>query len=583
MCSLQEFEEFSRDLSRWRRELGRSRLPASWGGEEDLRRLGALLGNLCRRLRDGPTAPVRLAFFGPTGAGKSKLFNSLLGATVSPSGFRRPCTRQAVYFLHDDWRLLAPSLEGRVETHRDGDWKDLVLVDTPDFDSVEADNRLEAERVLLESDAVLFITDSLKYADASTWEYLEALRAVRKPCRLVLNKVRHPDAVEDFARRLREHWGEASPEAVAVTFPDLAIDDDELVPRDHGSLCDLRRALDDWLGDGRARKVAVGVFRAELERLHQEAGALLDRLRTGRAELVGIRSRLAQRYGLAAESIGGELPSPLDPALKSEVHRRVLERLEKIDVLRYPRRLIAAPFEGIRRWWMGKRPPEPPAPEDGRTAAASAASFQVLESTLLRLSVETREDIRGVEGWREPLGRSVYQDLCFSHEELLELYSTRLDSFREWVAREAREVAAELTGQNKMTFVLSQVLFNAVLVGVQIHTGGVLTILELGLDSILSPLVAKAVGLAISSDKVRDFEERAHEEHRRLLQEVLVLGRTRFEQFLDRQSEGLGTLESLVEEFVRYRGKEEAMTAHFCGEPKQELALRSEKETGEPA
>src|SRR5262245_24842215 len=42
-------------------------------------RVGDALRNVERRLIEGARAPLRFAIFGPTGAGKSKLFNSLVG------------------------------------------------------------------------------------------------------------------------------------------------------------------------------------------------------------------------------------------------------------------------------------------------------------------------------------------------------------------------------------------------------------------------------------------------------------------------------------------------------------------------
>src|SRR5262249_27688414 len=134
--------------------------------------LSGALSNLARRLLEGPDAPLRVAFFGPTGVGKSKLFNSLLGKELSPSGFRRPFTLRPVYFLPESHKALLPGIDGDVKLGSDPSWRDLILIDTPDFDSVETQNRKEAERIFREADAFLFITDVQKYADHATWEYL---------------------------------------------------------------------------------------------------------------------------------------------------------------------------------------------------------------------------------------------------------------------------------------------------------------------------------------------------------------------------------------------------------------------------
>ena len=128
--------------------------------------------NLERRLHEGRTAPVRIAFFGPTGVGKSKVFNSILRGVLSPSGYRRPFTRQAVYFVHQDLHSnpATVGLEGMVQSHDREEWRDRILVDTPDFDGVEDINRQIAERIYLEADVLVFVTDTQKYADAGDVE-----------------------------------------------------------------------------------------------------------------------------------------------------------------------------------------------------------------------------------------------------------------------------------------------------------------------------------------------------------------------------------------------------------------------------
>src|SRR5262245_42010810 len=129
----------------WRGRLAEVVPPPSLALDLDPAR--SALANIERRLVEGPGAPLRLAIFGPPGAGKSKVFNSLLREPLSPASYRRPCTRRPVYFLHQDHAGLAGGLGGEVRLHRRDDWRGRVLIDAPDFDSVEAENRALAERI----------------------------------------------------------------------------------------------------------------------------------------------------------------------------------------------------------------------------------------------------------------------------------------------------------------------------------------------------------------------------------------------------------------------------------------------------
>ena len=568
MVSSKEFEDFVARLPGWRQALEKRRAPVLLT-PESIAVLKTLLGNLERRLRDGPDAPLRVAFFGPTGVGKSKIFNSLIGRTLSPSGYRRPCTRQPLYFVHDDWRSLAPALAGDVHLHEEPRWRHVVLIDTPDFDSVELDHRRQAERVFAETDALLFVTDGLKYADASTWEYLGRIFPSEKPFRVALNKVSSREVLDDFRRRLAEHSGPEHGEPADIVFPELPIDDASLIPANHPSLEVLRRTLQEMLGaGGGGRNLSVALFRRELGQLFAATKGLLENAGASRRNFDGLRSRLETRYEAAAESLKVELTSEVDPAVKTEISRRILQRLEKIDVLRYPRRLLAMPIEGIKllfsRWWRPESSDSTEKQED-RGSAALSESFQLLESALLSLCDATHRDIASSPALKKLLTRSVQQELRFAHDELVVLYNERSAKFRDWVAENAQKMAAELSNQNKLKFILSQVIFNTVLIGAQVHTGGMFTLVELGFDSVLSPLAAKAVSMVIASDDVREFEKLSHEEYHRMLRSILYESRGRYEGFLERAGAGLDELEALLIEVTVFEDREAAIAERFAG------------------
>ncbi len=102
-------------------------------------------------------APLLMVVGGSTGAGKSTLVNSLVGAPVSPAGVLRPTTRAPVLVCHPDdlrWfeddRILpgmsrttgAPAGPGGLElAPTRGAAAGLALLDSPDIDSVVEANR----------------------------------------------------------------------------------------------------------------------------------------------------------------------------------------------------------------------------------------------------------------------------------------------------------------------------------------------------------------------------------------------------------------------------------------------------------
>ncbi len=125
-----------------------------------------------------------IALAGPTGAGKSTVFNALAGGDLVAVSRRRPTTSVATAAVWGDaGRELLDWLEvqRRHTAAADGDLAGLVLLDLPDYDSVAIDHRLEVERLIGLVDLLVWIVDPQKYADSALHDrYLRRARRVRR-------------------------------------------------------------------------------------------------------------------------------------------------------------------------------------------------------------------------------------------------------------------------------------------------------------------------------------------------------------------------------------------------------------------
>ena len=132
-----------------------------------------------------------VALAGPTGVGKSQLFNVLTGSELAVVGRRRPTTasgQAAVWGDGGDALLDWLEVTRRHRLDADG-LGGLVLLDLPDFDSIQASHRLEAERIVALADLVLWVVEPQKYADASLHDrYLRPLATHAEAMAVVLNQ-----------------------------------------------------------------------------------------------------------------------------------------------------------------------------------------------------------------------------------------------------------------------------------------------------------------------------------------------------------------------------------------------------------
>ncbi len=135
-----------------------------------------------------------VAFAGATGSGKSSLFNAVTGTDLAAVAVRRPTTSKAMgvswggQLPHEllDWleitrRHLVPS--------GPNEFTDLLLIDLPDHDSTELTHRLTVDRLVQLVDALIWVVDPQKYADAALHDgYLKKLAPYAEVMLVVLNQ-----------------------------------------------------------------------------------------------------------------------------------------------------------------------------------------------------------------------------------------------------------------------------------------------------------------------------------------------------------------------------------------------------------
>ena len=218
-------------------------------------------------------APLLAVVGGSTGAGKSTLVNSLVGAVVSNPGVLRPTTRSPVLVHHpDDERWFTPTrilpdlaratggnaVEGQAtmqlvtsSTLPPG----LALLDAPDIDSVVLGNRELARQLLGAADLWLFVTTAARYADAVPWELLRQASERGTSVAVVLNRVPKgsiPVIREHLGSMLKEQGLGAAP---IFTVAESPLENDGLLP--HDEVARLYSWLSALAKDARARALVV--------------------------------------------------------------------------------------------------------------------------------------------------------------------------------------------------------------------------------------------------------------------------------------------------------------------------------------
>jgi 50S ribosome-binding GTPase len=367
---------------------------------------------LLPRIRQS-AAPLLVALVGSTGAGKSTLVNSIVGAQVSQTGIRRPTTNSPVLACHPDeidWfaeNVFLPTLprvrqQGLAMPGRDGLLvlagsegipKGVALLDTPDIDSVIQAHHEFAHQFLDASDLWLFMTTGSRYADAPVWELLRYAMERDAALGIVLSRVQpgsRAELIKHFTAMLEKNGlGEVD----RFVIPETIITEGVLPAA-------MYRPIREWLTDAAVRedrRVAV---------LTQTMSGVLDTFRTRVPELAShLADQLAVRVQLrqSVEGCYARAVTEIEEATGngSLLHGETLARWQDFagngDLLRH--------LQSRRRGSAGR-------PRKRRISARARALKAALGSGLesLILSVGDRTAEEAVARWHDhPAGAALLE------------------------------------------------------------------------------------------------------------------------------------------------------------------------------
>lgn len=325
------------------------------------RRLGErLVRDLLPRL-DAEAPLLLAAIAGPNNVGKSTLFNALAKERLSPAHPEGGLTKQCLAVAHPDTAsgagLQALSRRYSVVGVRRGEVppvdvagpvgrlylaqpqglpRGLVLLDTPDVDSVVESNRERTEALLVTVDVLVFVVSRHTYQNAALVAFIREAVAHGRPWLVLYNEAQDNQLARAHLLKLERDVGQpplaryASPHDALVEAGTAPLRPEPL----DGAPPLLELLSDPAVGKGlrqRARQAALREAKDELERVHRAVLA-------GTAEPARLRARIRD----ALFTTGAQAALHAVPAdILVEAFREELDARSRLH------RWVRTPFRGL--------------------------------------------------------------------------------------------------------------------------------------------------------------------------------------------------------------------------------------------
>ncbi|MBN4046813.1 50S ribosome-binding GTPase [bacterium AH-315-P07] len=237
-----------------------------------------------------------VALVGGSGVGKSTLLNALAGDQLAKTSEFRPCTS-----IPTVYHPPGTQLDFATDTHSvsGSTLENLVIVDTPDSDTIAKAHREAVIQVLKKCDLIMMCSDSEKYLDDATWSLLRPLQNERTIVCIETKASQVPSVREHWLGRLEKEGFTA---AQYFRVNSLRTFDRKLSGADAGDdeydFPKLESYLQHELDHDQIRSIkrsnAAGLLRKSVTTLYERLSSKSENLETLRGTLQRIDAELAE-------------------------------------------------------------------------------------------------------------------------------------------------------------------------------------------------------------------------------------------------------------------------------------------------
>jgi len=526
-----------------------------------------------------------VVLLGGTGTGKSTLFNAICGKTLSATGVERPKTSGPIAiadancppekgFPFSDLsikRVHLSDLRVGPATGNPGDfliidraekdWPKVILVDTPDLDSVEKENRLASERFYLLSDLVLFVTSQEKYADQVPHQFLQRVIREGKPFYYLVNKTDSQLRLEDVGNSLRN--GPLTRGTSKAWLIPYASGD----PRETISVSEPFQHFLTTLKRRTSGEDAVELRHQEISRLSVELAkgtdSLIRLLYQEKGAAKAWLQRLDDLFVQTTAVLLNREKERFSSKSRDLLREKVRALFSRYDPLAKPRRLVREVVRlPLRLMGFGLAAREANRDQELQRVAHKI-DLSILRECIHQYNRLVLENLSPQSVDAPLFARLRGADISMTDEEILALIRSEQEGLAAWLEQTFEKLAQEIPRGKKWGIYSTSILWGLLIISFETVVGGGFTVLDAFLDSAIAPFVTKGATELFAYQEIQRVARKMAKRYEEGLLAIVRVQKDRYEACLKAHiptDERLERLRALHDRLEGYAAEGELIT-----------------------
>lgn len=500
-----------------------------------------------------------IVFVGGTGTGKSTIFNTLCGMPLSDTGVERPKTRGPIAYVHQNVpvekdfpfpeiglkRIKAEPRSKQGQTGQPGEililehdrqeLAHLILVDTPDFDSIENHHRKMAEDLYLLSDIAVFVTSQEKYADKVPYEFLQNMQEDERTYFFLLNKANQQMTRQDVLTIFLNHNFQASEERIWL-IPNSISHLTGVLPREE-HFANFSRALQGLCSPEKMPLFLIQETRRKAGALKKRLELLLSILELERQAARQWLSELEKLFEHSCQKFLEAQRERFSSQSRTYLQSELRKLFSKYDLLARPRRavfrILTAP---IWLFTLGRKKDNQALQQKDLLKLRDKMDLSPVRIALDQFNRKVLED-RSPPDQASPLYRDLRKaSILITKEEALDMIQEEQNRMFLWLQETFQNLAKGIPKSKEWGIYSTSILWGIFILSFEAAIGGGIGLLEAALDSLLAPFVTKGT---VELFAYQELQKIAHELADRYQESLLKVLREQRDRYVT-------SLESLI-------------------------------------